>query len=76
MAPQLDDAWPIHLFPQLNVLPDGSVAVAAGKTLVNYRRTGKNTFVRAFPYSDRPHPSMWSYPQTGIGITLPMLPPY
>lgn len=76
MRPQLNRAWPIHLFPQLNVLPDGTVAVSAGKTLVNYKRAGDNKFVEAFRYPDRPHPSAWSYPQTGIGMTMPLIPPY
>lgn len=45
MRAQLNEAWPIHLFPQLNVLPDGTVAASAGKTLVNYKRTGEHEFV-------------------------------
>jgi hypothetical protein len=66
IRPQLNKAWPIHLFPQLNVLPDGTVTVSAGKTLVNYKRTGVDKLVKNFEYPDRPHPSAWSYPQARL----------
>lgn len=42
---------------------------------VKYQRTGDNTFEKLFSYPNRPH-APWSYPQTGVGLPLPMFPPY
>lgn len=66
---------PLQTYPVVTVTPDGGVVVAAGKTLVKYARTGPTTFKRQFPYTNRPG-APWSYPQTGVGLPLPLFPPY
>lgn len=75
MTEQLYDAFPIHTYPHVILTPDGGVAVSAGKLLVKYDRSGPDTFTKAYSLESRPgHP--WSYPQTGVGVPLPMSPPY
>ena len=64
----------LQTYPVVTVTPDGGVAVAAGKTLVKYSRNG-DRFSRQFAYPDRPG-APWSYPQTGVGLPLPLKPPY
>ena len=61
-------------YPVVNVTPDGGVVVAAGKTLVKYSRNG-DRFSKEFSYDNRPG-APWSYPQTGVGLPLPLKPPY
>ncbi|KAL4425029.1 hypothetical protein ABPG77_001807 [Micractinium sp. CCAP 211/92] len=75
MEEQLTKAFPIHTYPHAVVLPDGGLAVSAGKLLVKYDRSGPLSFTKAYSYGSRPGPP-WSYPQTGVGVPLPMLPPY
>ena len=54
MAAQLSAAFPIGTYPIVVVLPDGGVAVSAGKLLVKYKRAGDATFTKELPYPDRP----------------------
>ncbi|PSC76751.1 kelch domain-containing [Micractinium conductrix] len=75
MYEQLHEAFPIHTYPHVVLLPDGGLAMSAGKTLVKYDQTGEESFARAYPMEDRPGPP-WSYPQTGQGTPLPIEPPY
>ena len=35
MEPQLSGAWPVHTYPHLILLPDGTVAMSAGSSLVS-----------------------------------------
>ncbi|KAL4854334.1 Aldehyde oxidase GLOX1 [Chlorella vulgaris] len=74
-AAQLSATFPINTYPHLIVLPDGGLVVSAGSTLVKYRLIGGDTLRKVFSYPNRPHPP-WSYPQTGIGIMLPIAPPW
>lgn len=64
MEEQLSASFPIHTYPQVTLLPDGGVAVSAGKLLVRYAQSEPGVFTKAFSYPDRPGPP-WSYPQTG-----------
>jgi hypothetical protein len=74
MKAQLQEAFPIHTYAVVTVTPDGGVVVAAGKTLVKYARNG-DRFTKQFSYPNRPG-APWSYPQTGVGLPLPLRPPY
>lgn len=64
----------LQTYPVVTVTPDGGVVVAAGKTLVKYSRNG-DRFSKQFSYANRPG-APWSYPQTGVGLPLPLKPPY
>ncbi|KAL4856170.1 Aldehyde oxidase 1 [Chlorella vulgaris] len=75
MSEQLAAAFPIHTYPHVLLTPDGGLAVSAGKLMVKYARTGPTTFAKTYDYPSRPG-APWSYPQTGVGALLPMLPPY
>ena len=57
MKPQLNDAWPVHTYPHLHILPDGGVAVSSGKTLAKYTRPNPRdptTFKKVWSWPDRP----------------------
>lgn len=75
MQEQLHAAHPINTYPVAVLLPDGGIAVSAGKLLVRYDQADYERWTRSFKYESRPGPP-WSYPQTGAGIPLPMHPPY
>lgn len=75
MAPQLNAAFPLNTYPVVTLLPDGGVAVSAGKTLAKYRRAGGAAFAKAFSWPNHPHAPR-SYPQTAAQTPLPMYPPY
>ncbi|EFN50720.1 hypothetical protein CHLNCDRAFT_142582 [Chlorella variabilis] len=75
MEPQLTAAWPVHTYPHLVLLPDGKVAVSSGTLLMLYQRTGPFTFDKVLDLPPRPG-APWSYPQTGLGLPLPIASPY
>ncbi|PSC68470.1 kelch domain-containing [Micractinium conductrix] len=70
MAEKLNRAFPIVAYPLMTVLPDGGLSVAAGNSLC-----GAGRYCKTWAYRPRPHVP-WSYPQTSIGMPLPMAPPY
>lgn len=64
MKAQLSAAYPMSTYPTVAVTPDGSLAVAAKKSLVRYARSGEWTFRRVSAWPDRPG-APWAYPNTG-----------
>lgn len=53
--------------------------MSAGRTLYKYERPKgePTTFKKVFEYDSRPNEvAPWSYPQTGVGVVLPMHAPY
>ncbi|PSC67212.1 kelch motif family isoform A [Micractinium conductrix] len=76
MTRQLNRAFPAHTYPVVTVTPDGGLIMSAGKTLAKYAYNKDGASVRhLFDFADRPGPS-WNYPQTGVGMPLPMVPPH
>lgn len=74
----LPACWRPPRAPQHPVLPHHpplQLHLRPNPSQVKYMRSGDRAFEKAFSYPPRPT-APWSYPQTGVGLPLPLEPPY